>query len=213
MATRLSLYSGALRTLGERALASLSEEREPRRLLDDAWDNGAVDYVLSTAQWRFASRAVELVPEDDIETSFGFVNAFQRPIDHVRTTGLCADEFFNCPLEEYSYEAGYYYADVNPIFLRYVSNHADFGGNLADWPAAFTIYAQLYLASQIIGSLTSAKIEPAALDKMLRKARTEAASTDAMESPTTRPPAGTWVRSRYGSGVRWDRGSRSRLIG
>ena len=41
MITRLQLYNSALLLLGERNLASLSENREPRRLLDHVWDTGA----------------------------------------------------------------------------------------------------------------------------------------------------------------------------
>ena len=44
---RLDVYNGALRRLGSRRLASLTENREPRRVLDDIWNNGAlVNYAL-----------------------------------------------------------------------------------------------------------------------------------------------------------------------
>ncbi len=44
--TKLQIFNGALRMCGERKLASLSEDRQPRRLLDDEWADGAVDYCL-----------------------------------------------------------------------------------------------------------------------------------------------------------------------
>lgn len=212
MATRLIIYNGALRELGERSLASLSEDREPRRILDEVWNDGLVDHCLGVGQWRFATRSVELEASAGVKPSFGYANAFVKPTDHIRTTGLCNDEYFNSPLLHYSYEAGYYYADIDPIYLRYVSNNADYGGNLADWPANFSKYVELYAASLIVTRLTGAKVDAATIAKSLRKRLLEATSTDAMESPTQFPPAGSWVSSRVGGRGR-DNGSRGRLIG
>ena len=39
MASKLSIYNGALRAIGERRLASLTEDRASRRELDDAYDD------------------------------------------------------------------------------------------------------------------------------------------------------------------------------
>ena len=36
----LALYNIALFAIGERAIASLTESREPRRLLDEVWSRG-----------------------------------------------------------------------------------------------------------------------------------------------------------------------------
>ncbi len=38
---QLSLYNRALLIMGQRFLSDLSEEREPRRLLDQVWNDGA----------------------------------------------------------------------------------------------------------------------------------------------------------------------------
>jgi hypothetical protein len=45
-ASKLKLYNDALGILGERRLASLTENREPRRVLDEVWDagKGVVNY-------------------------------------------------------------------------------------------------------------------------------------------------------------------------
>jgi hypothetical protein len=63
--SRLSIYNGALRECQERKLASLSEDREPRRVLDDVWNDGdgLLRFVLRQKQWRFARRTVEIASE------------------------------------------------------------------------------------------------------------------------------------------------------
>ena len=50
--TKLSLYNDTLQLLGERRLASDTEDREPRYDLDSLYDNGAVDYCLEVVKPR-----------------------------------------------------------------------------------------------------------------------------------------------------------------
>jgi len=215
MTDRLSLYSGALRECGDRKLASLSENREPRRLLDDVWQSGEgiVKYVLQRKQWRFGRRTVELAPEASIEPAFGYTNAFAFPTDHVRTCAVCSDEFLKVPLLQYQVENGYWYADVDPLYVSYVSDDAQYGGDLTIWPPNFVLWVETHMASLIAGRLTGSKANRNDLIKLASMRLKEAASTDAMEGPTTFPPVGSWVRARTGDRSRLDRGSRSRLIG
>ena len=65
MTSRLQIYNGALLLCEERFLSSLTEDREPRHLLDHVWNNGGVRYCLEQGQWRFAMRSVSL----DYDTS------------------------------------------------------------------------------------------------------------------------------------------------
>lgn len=213
MTTRLLLYQAALLECKERKLASLSEECEARRVLDDVWDGGFVNDVLSEGQWRFASRSVELTPEDDVETLFGYTNAFAIPTDHVRTTALCQDERFEVPLLGYQVETGFWYADLDPIYLTYVSNDADYGGDLSKWPPKFRRFAEIDLAYRIQPRLTGSGADRETIKKDRKRARTEAKSLDASESPTRFAPQGSWVSARLGGRRTLERGSRSRLIG
>lgn len=212
MATRLGLYNASLLECKERKLASLTEECESRRTLDEVWDGGFLNEVLSEGQWRFATRSVELEPEDDVETEFGYQNAYVIPDDHVRTTALCQDERFALPLLDYQVEAGFWYADLNPIFLSYVSNDAEYGGDLSRWPAAFRRFAEVYLAYRILPRLTGSTADRGELRKDLKRVRLEAKSLDAMESPTRFSPRGSFASARMGGSIR-DRGSRNRLNG
>jgi len=211
--TRLKLYNAALGICGERLLASLTEDREPRRIADTVWDNGLVDDVLAQGQWTFATRSIELSSDASTTTQFGYSKGFVQPTDMLRTVALCADERFNTPLTAYHVETGYWYADIDPIWVRYISNDADYGANLSLWPTDFCRFAELYFATLIQPRLTGSKADLMAMKKELRKSRLEAASCDAMEKPTQFAPQGSWVSARQGRAGRSDRGSRSQLIG
>lgn len=213
---RLSVYNGALRECQERKLGSLSENREPRRLLDDVWNDGdgLVRYVLGQKQWRFGRRTVELAPDPSIEPDFGFRNAFGQPADHCRTCGVWSDEYQQVPLLHYRYESGFWFSDIDPIYVAYVSDDTLYGGDISLWPPNFILYVETHLASLIVGRLTGSKASRNDLLKLARQRLDQAANTDAMEDPTQFPPEGAWVRARRGGlAGRWDRGSRGRLIG
>src|SRR3546814_10721056 len=81
-ATQLSLYNGALRLCGEAKLANLTEDREPRYVLDDVWDDGALRHCLQQGLWNFAMRTVEAEYSPSVEPSFGFRRAFDRSEEH-----------------------------------------------------------------------------------------------------------------------------------
>ena len=208
--TKLALYNKALRHLGERKLASLSESREPRRVLDDIWDGEAIRYVLDQGLWRFAKRSIEIEYAASITPSFGYSRAFSLPTDWVRPIEICVDEYFNAPLDYYSIEAGYIYADHDTLYFAYVSDDTDYGSNYELWPPTFTEWVGYWLAMQAASRLNPDKLEE--LVSLEQRARRDAQATDAMSSPTKDKPVGRWVSARAGG--RWlDRGKRSSLTG
>src|SRR4051812_14499694 len=80
MATdRLKIYNGALLICGERSLATLTENREPRRLLDQVWQEGGVQYCLEQGQWKFAMCASKFEADTSYTAQFGYTNRFQKP--------------------------------------------------------------------------------------------------------------------------------------
>lgn len=215
MTDRLAIYNGALRECGERKLASLTENREPRRMLDDAWTagKGMVAFALGAKQWRFGRRSVELEPDAGIEASFGRANAYPLPDDHVRTCKLCSDERMEVPLLDYEVEAGYWFTDAETLYVSYISTDTDYGGNLTLWPPAFVLWVETHLASLIAPRLIG-EDKANRLIKLAAMRLKEAASVDAMEDPTKFPPPGSFVLSRRGHRSPYrDRGPRSRLIG
>lgn len=212
MTTQLSLYNNALALLGERSLASLSESREARRRLDAAWSRPAIDDCLSKGQWKFAMRTLEIACDPNFTTQFGYQYAFTRPADLIRVTSLCSDEYFNSPLLRYQTEGAYWFADVEPIYVRYVSNDASYGGDLSLWPQNFCRYVEAYLADAIVEATVADKSMWQKVRALMKDNLTNALSTDAMEDPTAFPPSGAWVSARRGRSSR-DRGKRSSLIG
>lgn len=212
MTSQLLLYNGALTVLGERKLASLTENREPRHKLDDVWANDFIDRVLQMGQWKFAKRTVELTASTSITPSFGYQFAFDKPADFVRTMGIASDEYFQQPLTQYDNEGAWMFADIEVIYYRYVSNDTQFGGDFSLWPPNFTEMAEHYLAYKAGPRIIGIEVDEDALEKGWKKWKTAAKATDAMESPTRFPPKGNWASSRQGfsSG---ERGNRNQLIG
>lgn len=214
--TRIKLYNGALLICGQRQLASLSENVESRHLLDNVWNDGGVDYCLSEAQWRFAIRTQKLEYSTSITPEFGLRRAFEKSTDWLLTSAVCQDEYFNAPLLQYTDEAGIIYADLDEIYVKFVSNDSGYGGNLALWTPSFTEYVKHYFAAKIISKLTADKQRMTALLQprtgLLDQALLNARNRDAISEPTRFPAAGSWVKSRRRSNS-VDRGNLNSLIG
>jgi hypothetical protein len=206
MASKLSLYTGALRILKERRLGSLTENREPRRLLDDAWGDGstsgAVKYCLEMGQWAFATRTVQADYSPSVEPDFGYRYAFDQPDDMVRPTGIYRDEHCLSPLLLYSDERRYWYTDLQTIYVSYVSNGPDYGADLSLWPESFAKLVEAYLAKEIVGNLTQGDSKAQLAERHWEKIKLEARSIDAMNKPTKFTPQGSWGRSRHGGSSR-----------
>ena len=215
MATKLQIYNTALRYCKERKLATLNETGEKRRLLDDVWAEGGVDYCLEDAMWKFATRTMRIDYDTTIEPEFGHVRAFKKPSDWVLTAAMCSDEYFDVPLTRYTHENDYWYADIDEIYVKYISNHTDYGYNLGLWPKSFQNYVSAYFANEIVGKLTGGNTETIAeVEERLEKNRLKAKNRDAWNQPQQFPAPGSWVssRGRY-RGETLDRGNRGSLLG
>lgn len=213
MPSKLSIYNGALTILGERKLADLTENREPRYKLDTIWDNEFVDRILQAGQWNFAQRTVELEYSPSITPSFGYQYAFDKPQDFIRTMGLCHDEYFTMPITRYSDESQWIFTDAQKIYLKYVSNDSQWGSDYSLWPANFTEFAEHYLAYKVAPTIAGMNFNERELERKQKTLLLEAKSTDAMEQPAKFAPKGGWASSRQGFRSTGDRGSRSKLIG
>lgn len=216
MTDQLRLYNDALLICGERFLASLTEDREPRRLLDQAWNSNAIQYCLEQAPWSFATRTQLIDYDTDASPTFGFGYRFNKPTDWVATSALCQDEFFKVPLTDYADEVDYFYASVSPIYLQYVSNDTNYGLAMGRWPQTFSDYVAAHLAGKIILKLTT---DAARRDYILHpkeglEARRllTAQNKNSHGKPTLFPAKGRWVMARQTRGNQ-DLGSTTQLIG
>jgi hypothetical protein len=206
MATKLAIFNATLRELGSRKLSSLTESREPRRVLDDCWED-VLSFCIEQGAWNWAIRSQEIAASTSITPTFGYAYAFEKPTDWVRTVGLAGDEYFQTPLLEYQDETGYWWADIDPIYVRYVSDDPSYGYDLGAWPATFQRFVELYLAYRAAPAVVGSDSLQDRLEKRYRRALTDARSKDAMGDPTTFPPTGSWVKSRGG---RWNQRSPDR---
>ena len=219
MATdRLKIYNGALLICSDRRLASLTENREPRYLLDDVWNDGGLRYCLEAAQWNFAMRSSHFTYEASITPSFGPSRAFTKPTDWVLTSGVFQDEWMKAPALQYKDEVGYWFADVDDLYIRYVSSDTNYGMNMANWPYTFVDFVKAYFASKIIRKLPGGaeKIEDICHPKkgVLARNLVIAKNKCAMVGPATFPTMGTWVRARQAglTTLGRDGGSTTQLI-
>lgn len=207
--TRLKLYRAALRLCGAESIADLSEDIEPRRLLDEVWDDNGVRKCLEMGSWDFALRTLRLDFDVSNTPSFGYRRAFSKTEDWVTTTKICSDEFFQAPLTRYVDEVGFLYSDLDEMFVQFVSDDAAFGSDLTKWTGSFVEYAEAFFAAKIVHRLTSDKDRVLFLlgrdgsgeksGYMHEKLRT-ARSKDAQQSPAKFLPRGTWTRARGGGG-------------
>ena len=207
MSDRLTMYNNALLLCGERALASLTEAREPRRILDQVWDADGVKKCLEQGQWRFATRTIQMDYDPDIEPTFGHNRAFPKPSDYVGLVGLSGDEFFSEPLLAYVDEGGHWYSDLDTMYVRYVSDDDQYGLDINNWPGWFEDFVSAYFASRIIWKLAASEDKLKTIQKEVERAKKLALNKDAMSDPTKFPPPGTWSRARHGSRSRGDRGN------
>lgn len=195
-ASRLGLYNEALRLLGERRLASLTEARDHRYHLDDAYDR-VVAYCLEQGFWNFAMRSLQIDASGSIAPQFGFTYAFQKPDDWVRTYIISPTECLDLWPSRFNDEAGIWYAEVNPLWARYISNDPAYGMNLGNWPETFGNYVSCRLALQTCPSISSGSSEKLdMIAKAERRAKIDARAKDAMNEPPGFPPMGTWAQSR-----------------
>jgi hypothetical protein len=215
MASKLQLYNLANLALGERKLASLSENRPSRRRLDSVWDAGGVRKCLAAGLWNHAMDVQAITYSPSVDPTPHWQRAFDKPAGWVRTA-LCSDDaqFRNLRFQ-YDDLSTYLLANCDTIYLKFVSSSATFGGDLSLWPENFLYYAAHEFASLVCISTTNSQGDKEAIDKEKKRLLNIARGTDAMDESAKQLPPGTWSTSRrFGtSGGGRDGGNTGSLIG
>lgn len=196
MASKLSIYKGALRLLGPHELAALTDDRPERYQLDDAWDD-AVAYLLLQGLWNFAMVTDEL--SGGASAVPGWDYAFTKPADYVRTAGISSEPTFSVGFEDYRDEGPRLYANVDTLYLRYVSNDAGHGLLISSWPLSFTKALEAYLAFETGLPVSGDKSNRNDLYTLFEKRLKRAKIIDAFDESVKPSPAGRLVRSRLSS--------------
>jgi hypothetical protein len=196
--SKLALFNEALRHLGERKLAALTDNNEPRRVLDDIYDAAIIKRCLEAGQWEFAKRSAALSYNPSVVPTFGLRYAFDKPTDYVRLCAISDNAYFEPTLQAYREEGGFWLADVETLYLSYVSNDVQYGADLSLWPESFVELVAITMALKAAPRLTHSEAKLERLEKAHKKARAQAASIDAMNSANPTLPPGNWVSARMG---------------
>ena len=199
MATKLRLYKAAARHCEQRQVTSLTETTVTRRALDDIYDDGFLDGILEDGDWEFAMRFVKIEENTSVEPSFGYQKAFDRPSDFVRLNMISADEYLQTPLRAYRINPDYFFADIDPLYLRYVSNDSSYGGDLSNWTQSVNEYAGYKLAKHLAVALNLPAGKIDRLDDRCMKSLKNARTKDAILNPTKFRAEGRWASAKRGS--------------
>ena len=200
--TQLSLYNQALRLVGETKLASLTANRPERYALDSIWDEDPIKQMLEEAQWTFAIRSLEWNYDSSVTSDFGYLYAFTKPDNYVRTAAICSDEYYKEPITAYSDENNYWFCDYQTIYVKYVSDSTLFGRDYSLWTELFRNCVATKMAAELAISLTKSQSIMDGLENKLKNYVRDAKSLDAMNQPTRFPPPGNWTRARRSSRTR-----------
>ena len=148
MASRLELYNQSLLRLGERRLATLSDNRPERRSLDAVWAD-TLAYMIEAAMWNFASRTEELQASETVTPNFGYTYAVEKPDDYVRIVNIADNELMAPTLQDFMEEGDYFLTWCDPLYLQYISNDTSYGADPGKWTASFSRAFVLELAYRI----------------------------------------------------------------
>lgn len=196
--TQLQLYNDALQMCEERPLATLTEARKPRYELDRVWLAGGVNDCLEESDWDFGRRTIEATYDPSIQPDFGYLHAFKKPDDWLRTSGVSDDPYFENALTRYQDEAGYWWSDLQTIYIKYISSDPAYGGDFTKWTGAFKQFAASHFASKVVGVLTHDKSVIQKVMALRENLLSSARSKDAMNDPPGFFPRGQWSRARRG---------------
>jgi hypothetical protein len=203
--TKLSIYNRALSELGQPLLLSLNENNPAIEHLDTAY-NEAVRFCLENGQWNFAMRTVKLDYNVSVTPSFGYQKFFQKPADYIKLIGIWYDEDLKQGLaENYDEDNMGWYTDYETIYVKYVSNHANYGLNFSTWTSAFTDYVQKYLAFLTALPITQSPQAKSQLFALVKEARLNSQNLDNWNKPTKRIPQGSWASARTGGRYNFSR--------
>lgn len=190
---QLAIYNDALLRVGERKLSSLTDPNKPLNVLNTIWEGGAVNFCLEAAYWKFSLRTIALLPDPDITPAFGLRHAYLRPDDYLRTYMLCSDPYFNSPVVDYQIEGRLFYAEVEAMYIRYVSTTN--GADMELWPPSFVEFLASYMAYRAAPQLTNNKRAQALENQFIAEKR-NAMNKDVTENPPDVRRDGSWSRAR-----------------
>lgn len=196
---RLRLYNEALRELGQVSLTSLDEPGKARTTLDDIWQPATHDFAvecLAEGTWNFAIRSLSMLPEPDVEPTFGFQYAYEIPADFVRLVSMYPTPWENQPLDhdQFREEAGYWFSRYPALYPSYVSSDSDYGLDGSRWRPTFRRYVAILLAARACRQITGNS--PGSLEERAEVAKRNAQSADGMNEGARYLKRSSWAQAR-----------------
>lgn len=199
---KLSLYNDTLRLLGQTKLASVSEEREARYILDDVWEP-AKRYCLEQHFWNFAQKTETLTAATGATPAAGYTYVVFKPDDWVRSMWLKAHARMTDEID-YLDEGQVWFTNYDPVVCRYLSIEPIVDGMEPAWPELFASTVAAYMAYLTAKQITGSASEREAMRELYERELNNAASKDVFNEPYMMldPGGGHWNKSRRG----WFRG-------
>ena len=194
------IYNDALQILGLEPIVSNTDDSMRRVMLDYALEAELVEAVLEDMSWQFGSQTSQVFYDTGVDPAWGYSYACQKPATLHRLDGVFVDEYLQIPLTLYHDEDGYIYSNHQVIYLSYVDT-----AYLTDptlWPAYFKRLVSARMALDAGPTIPGANADNAMFQYDTR--RSEAQSTDVMQSPPQKIASGSWTNSRFG---RFNRGN------
>lgn len=204
MATKLSLWNDALRAIGDLRLASLTEDVEARYVLEDAWD-GVVEFMFTEGLWNFATVTQAITADLGTPPIPGWDYTFDKPVGWLRTIAVSITSQFS---EEALYrdEGGRLYANVDTLYIRFISNAKAVDDQISNWPPSFANAVSAYLAKECAGRLSGSDSKAEDMAVNYKIALASAKNKDAMDQAHVYLRPGNWIRAMRGSASTRDRG-------
>lgn len=139
---QLGLYNDALLLLGQTKLDSLTEDREPRYRLDGAYTRDAIETCTKLVKPNFATKT-GLLNTPVAGSTFDYEH--DLPADYTAMVMPFSDKRLDQPITRYLIEGNKLLCDFDTVYLRYVTNAADFD----DWDPTFIRVVGAYLATEV----------------------------------------------------------------
>lgn len=201
MATKQQLYRSAALILKQNSSGMTVSDDEAVVNTFNLFYDEAIRYALASGDWNFATRTVSIEADENLSSAFGYSFVVVKPDDYAdRIVAISGNDMFDPPLDGYDEEGGLsgnIFCNVDPLYLRYVSNGVEYGLNLADWPPAFERYFEYELAERGRGMLTNmSAAEDERFERKYRRALQNAKSKDARNQGAAMLPQGRLVQAR-----------------
>lgn len=207
--TKLRVWQGTLRELGLGTISATGGEDLQSLTLAQHYDE-TVLYCLEQGYWNFATQAVQLATEGGT-VQFGYTYPYPKPAGWRRTVRVAANDRFWPPFEDYEDANNQIHADVNPLYMSFIST--DGGLNLTRWPETFALYVSCELGRRACKQLGGSQEVFDRIEERTKISREDALSKDAMNEGVRYAPEGRWVQARRRGWGRSDRGNRGSLTG